>query len=90
MRAFCAIQLRVHKGGFATPLSPEPIKGSFGWKLRQKRLDLGLTLDEMAKRLTVPRSTLSHWELGNRRPSDSIASAFSEVRSDEAEEQASP
>lgn len=36
--------------------------------LCRRRLEVGLTLDQMAKRLRVPKTSLHAWETGKRRP----------------------
>ena len=39
-------------------------------KLKQLRIQTGLTMEELAKRLHIPRSTYSMYECAERNPSD--------------------
>lgn len=52
--------------------------------LREIRLKLGMTMDEMAEEINVPKSTYSYWESRNRTPEG----AMQKIRElyDEAEE----
>ena len=38
--------------------------------LREIRLKLGMTMDEMAEEINVPKSSYSYWEKGNRIPEE--------------------
>ena len=40
--------------------------------LREIRLKLGMTMDEMAEEINVPKSSYSYWEKGNRIPEESM------------------
>lgn len=41
---------------------------TFGEKIRKKRMDLGLTMREIAKKLKVSETTIYNWEIRNIRP----------------------
>jgi ribosome-binding protein aMBF1 (putative translation factor) len=41
---------------------------NFGQRLRKKRMDLGLTMKEVADKIGVTESTVSNWERRNIRP----------------------
>ena len=41
---------------------------NFGERLRKKRMDMGLTMKEIAKTLEVTEATVSNWERKNIRP----------------------
>ncbi len=46
------------------PKHPE----NFGERIRKKRMDLGLTMKEIARRLGVSETTVYNWEIKNIRP----------------------
>jgi len=41
---------------------------NFGEKIRKRRMDLGLTMKEIAIRLGVSETTVYNWEIKNRKP----------------------
>lgn len=41
---------------------------TFGEKLRKKRMDLGLTMREVAEKVDVSETTVYNWEIRNIRP----------------------
>jgi DNA-binding transcriptional regulator YiaG len=41
---------------------------NFGESLRKKRMDLGLTMKEVAQRAGVTETTVYNWEIRNRKP----------------------
>ena len=41
---------------------------NFGEVIRKKRMDLGLTMREIAERLGVSETTVYNWEIRNRKP----------------------
>jgi len=41
---------------------------NFGERLRKKRMDLGLTMKEVAQRAQVTETTVYNWEIRNRKP----------------------
>ncbi len=41
---------------------------NFGQRLRKKRMDMGLTMREIAERLEVSETTVYNWEVRNIRP----------------------
>ncbi len=45
---------------------------NFGEKLRKKRMDLGLTIREIAERLEVSETTVYNWEVRNTKPQRKI------------------
>lgn len=49
------------------PKYPENPK-NFGERLRKKRMDMGLTMKEIAQRLGVTEATVSNWERKNINP----------------------
>ena len=47
--------------------------------LREKRLDMGLTLNDLAKAVGVSWQSISYYENGSRRPSPEIAQKIADV-----------
>ena len=47
--------------------------------LREKRLEMGLTLNDLAKEVGVSWQSISYYENGSRRPSPEIAQKIADV-----------
>ena len=41
---------------------------NFGEMIRKKRMDLGLTMKELAQKTGVSETTVYYWEIRNRKP----------------------
>ena len=50
--------------------NPKYPKGpkNFGERLRKKRMDLGLTMKDVAEKVGVSETTVYNWEMRNRKP----------------------
>lgn len=55
-----------------------------GGDIADLRQRLGLTQDELAERVGVQRTSVSHWELGIRNPSGAAAILLEQLRSQAA------
>ena len=60
------LELRIPKRLTEPNYPTEP--RSFGDHLRKKRMDLGLSQEDLARRLRVTEETITNWELGHSRP----------------------
>ncbi|MGI9861348.1 helix-turn-helix transcriptional regulator [Moorella naiadis] len=50
-----------------------------GNRIKQKRLELGLTQEDVAKKIGVNRSTVSSWEIGRREPDGEILAKLANI-----------
>jgi len=52
---------------------------NIGKHIKEKRIELNMTQDELAEKLFVTRQTISNYEIGKRQPTIETLQAFSKV-----------
>ncbi len=65
-RLFYTLEIEINLLDF-NPKYPKNPK-NFGEMIRKKRMDLGLTIREIAARLGVSETTVYNWEIKSRKP----------------------
>lgn len=55
------------------------IKDTFGWRVKQARMDAGLTQDQLAKQLDLGRTAVTQWELAGAVPAAKTIAAVAKV-----------
>jgi DNA-binding transcriptional regulator YiaG len=65
-RLFYTLEIEINLLDF-NPKYPKNPK-NFGEQIRKKRMDMRLTMREIAKRLGVSETTVYNWEIRNRKP----------------------
>jgi DNA-binding transcriptional regulator YiaG len=65
-RLFYTLEIEINRLDFDLKYPKDP--KNLGERIRKKRMDLGLTMREIAESLGVSETTVYNWEIRNRKP----------------------